>query len=93
MVALKPDTHTLLDGEVKVYKRGNSKRWQATFKIDQHWVRISTGKTVLEEARTVARDQYLAYKFRAKQELPVVTKRFEDVAKLAIADMQRQLDA
>ena len=33
MVALSPNTHLLLDGEVKVYKRGNSKRWQATFKI------------------------------------------------------------
>ncbi|EDM72513.1 phage integrase family protein [Roseobacter sp. AzwK-3b] len=93
MVALSPNTHVLLDGEVKVYKRGNSKRWQATFKIDQHWVRISTGKTDLEEAKTVARDQYLEYRFRAKHDLPVVTKRFEDVAKLAIADMQRQLDA
>ncbi|WP_375698434.1 tyrosine-type recombinase/integrase [Pseudophaeobacter sp. TrK17] len=93
MVALNPNTHVLLDGEVKVYKRGNSKRWQATFKIDQHWVRISTGKTDLEEAKTVARDHYLNYKFRAKHDLPVVTKRFEDVAKLAIADMQRQLDA
>src|SRR6056297_2644325 len=93
MVALNPNTHVLLDGEVKVYKRGNSKRWQATFKIDQHWVRISTGKTDLEEAKTVARDQYLEYRFRAKHDLPVVTKRFEDVAKLAIADMQRQLDA
>jgi hypothetical protein len=50
MVALKPDTHVLLDGAVKVYKRGNSRLWQATFKIDQHWVRISTGKRDLEEA-------------------------------------------
>ena len=44
MVALKADTHVLLDGAVKVYKRGNSRLWQATFKIDQHWVRISTGQ-------------------------------------------------
>ena len=54
-----PKTHLLLGGEVKVYKRDNSKRWQATFKIDEHWVRISTGKRDLEEAKTVARDQYL----------------------------------
>lgn len=93
MVALNPNTHVLLDGEVKVYKRGNSKRWQATFKIDEHWVRISTGKRNLEEAKTVAREQYLDYRFRAKHDLPVVTKRFEDVARLAIAEMQRQLDA
>jgi hypothetical protein len=56
-------------------------------------VRISTGKRDLEEAKTVARDQYLDYKFRSKHDLPIVTKRFEDVAKLAIADMQKQLDA
>jgi integrase len=93
MVALKPDTHVLLDGAVKVYKRGNSRLWQATFKIDEHWIRVSTGKRDLEEAKQAARDQYLDYRFRAKHDLPVVTKRFEDVAKLAIADMQRQLDA
>lgn len=40
MVALQPDTHVLLDGAVKVYKRGNSRLWQATFKIDQHWVHV-----------------------------------------------------
>ncbi len=44
MAKLGGDTHVLLDGAVKVYKRGNSKRWQATFQIDGHWVRISTGK-------------------------------------------------
>ena len=44
MVALKPDTHVLLDGAFKVEKYGNSRLWQATFKIDQHWVRISTGQ-------------------------------------------------
>jgi integrase len=41
----------------------------------------------------VAREQYLDYKFREKHGLPVVSKRFEDVANLAILDMQRQLDA
>jgi integrase len=92
MAKLNAETHVLLDGAVKVYQRGNSKRWQATFQIDGHWVRISTGKRDLEEAKTVARDQYLDYKFRAKHDLPVVTKRFEDVAQLSIADMQRQLD-
>ncbi|WP_420380847.1 hypothetical protein [Marivita sp.] len=48
---------------------------------------------MLEDAKQVARDHYLEYHFRAKHDLPIVTKRFEDVAKLAIADMQRQLDA
>jgi integrase len=92
MAKLNPQTHVLLDGAVKDYKRDNTKRWQATFQIEGHWVRISTGKRDLEEAKAVARDHYMDYKFRAKHDLPVVTKRFEDVARLAIADMQRQLD-
>lgn len=56
-------------------------------------MRISTGKRDLEEAKAAAREAYMDYRFRAKHDLPVVTKRFEDVARLAIADMQRQLDA
>ena len=93
MAKLNDNTHVLMDGSVKVYQRGNSKRWQATFQIGGVWVRISTGRKDLEEAKTVAREQYLDYKFREKHGLPAVSKRFEDVANLAISDMQRQLDA
>ena len=35
----------------------------------------------------------LEYKFRHKNDLPVVTKKFSDVARLTIADMRKQLDA
>jgi hypothetical protein len=45
MAKLNDDTHVLLDGAAKVYLRGNSKRWQATFQIDGHWVRISSTST------------------------------------------------
>lgn len=93
MAKLNDNTHVLMDGAVKVYQRGNSKRWQATFQIGGQWVRISTTQRDLEEAKRVARDQYLEYKFREKHGLPVVSKRFEDVANLAIADMQRNLEA
>ena len=93
MAKLHPDTHVLLDGAVKVYLRSNTKRWQATFQIEGQWIRISTGKRDLEEAKEVAREHYLDYKFRSKHDLPIVTKRFADVAQLSITDMQRQLDA
>lgn len=93
MAKLNTTTHVLMDGAVKVYKRPSNKRWQATFQIGGHWVRVSTGQLDLEEAKRVAREQYLDYKFREKHDLPIVTRRFEDVANLAIKDMQRQLDA
>lgn len=93
MARLGAETHVLMDGAVKVYKRPKTKRWQATFQIGGRWVRVSTGQRDLLDAKRVAHDQYLDYKFREKHDLPVVTKRFEDVANLAIKDMQRQLDA
>ena len=88
MRQLRDDTHLILDGEVRVYRRERSKRWQAAFVIDGHNVRISTGKRDLAEAKEYARDTFLEYKFRHKNDLPVVTKKFSDVAKLAIADMR-----
>ena len=93
MRPLRDDTQLILDGEVRVYRRANSKRWQAAFVIDGHTIRISTGKRDLAEAKEYARDAFLEYKFRHKNQLPVVTKKFSDVARLAIADMRKQLDA
>jgi len=90
---LRDDTVLILDGEVRVYRRERSRRWQAAFSIDGKAIRISTGKRDLNEAKDVARDTYLEYKFRHKNDLPVITKKFADVARLAIADMHKQLDA
>jgi len=90
---LRDDTVLILDGEVRVYRRERSRRWQAAFSIDGKPIRISTGKKDLNEAKEIARDTYLEYKFRHKNDLPVITKKFSDVARLAIADMRKQLDA
>ena len=52
MRQLRDDTHLILDGEVRVYRRERSKRWQAAFVIDGHTIRISTGKRDLAEAKS-----------------------------------------
>ena len=83
----------ILDGEVRVYRRERSRRWQAALSIDGKASRISTGKKDLEEAKDFARDTHLEYKFRHKNDLPVITKKLSDVARLAIAYMRKQLDA
>ena len=93
MRQLRDDTHLILDGEVRVYRRERSRRWQAAFNIDGHTIRVSTGKRDLAEAKEYARDTFLEYKFRHKNDLPIVTKKFSDVARLAIVDMRKQLDA
>jgi hypothetical protein len=93
MRQLRDDTHLILDGDVRVYRRERSKRWQASFSIDGHTIRVSTGKRDLAEAKEYARDTYLEYKFRHKNDLPIVTKKFSDVARLAMVDMRKQLAA
>jgi integrase len=51
------------------------------------------GTRDLRDAKDKARDTYLEYKFRHKNDLPIVTKKFSDVARLAIEDMRKQLDS
>ena len=92
MRQLRDDTHLLLDGEVRVYRREHSKRWQASFSIDGYTIRVSMGTRDLPDAKDKARDIYLEYKFRHKNDLPILTKKFSDVARLAIEDMRKQLD-
>ena len=53
MRQLRDDTHLILDGEVRVYRRERSGRWQAAFNIDGHTIRVSTGKRDLDAVSTV----------------------------------------
>lgn len=93
MVKLSPNTVTILDGDVKLTRRGGSSAWQAAFKIADRWVRVTTKCRQLAEAKDAARDLYMEYKFKAKHDLPIVTKRFDTVAQLVVADLRKQLDA
>ena len=61
--------------------------------LGPHTIRISTGKRDLDDAKKYARDLSLEQKIRHKNDLPLVTKKFFDVAKLAIVDMRNQLEA
>ena len=56
---LRDDTVLILDGEVRVYRRERSRRWQAVFSIDGRAIHISTGKRELGEAKDFACDTYL----------------------------------
>ena len=42
MRQLRDDTHLILDGEVRVYRRERSKRWQTAFVIDAHTICIAS---------------------------------------------------
>ncbi|MBI3285515.1 MAG: site-specific integrase [Burkholderiales bacterium] len=82
------------DGEVVLYKRVGSQRWQTRFKLnDEKWHRISTKQRNLEYAKTFACAAYDKARFLREENLPVSSRRFNDVAKLASDEMQKQLDS
>ena len=50
MPVLREDSVLIMDGAVKLYRRERSRKWQAAFQIDGQYIRISTGKSNLDEA-------------------------------------------
>ncbi|GAB5510407.1 MAG: hypothetical protein Rhims3KO_18080 [Hyphomicrobiales bacterium] len=93
MPKLSANTITLIDGDVRLYRRPNSRAWQASFKIDGRWVRITTHCKRLAEAKERAKELYVEYRIRQKSGLPVISKRFAAVAAYCIADMDKLLVA
>lgn len=91
MAKLSESTVVINDGDIKLYKRRNSSVWQAKFKIDNRWVRVSTERRKLDEAKLRAKRQIIEYEVMREKQIPVVTKTFGSVAKLAIAEMQEEL--
>ncbi len=89
---LNPNTPTLMDGEVRLFKRKRSSVWQVVFMMDGRQVRVSTKKRILKDAKDAAREIYLDYRFRQKNGLPVISNRFADVAALCRATMKEQLE-
>ena len=65
MPKLSSETVTLLDGDIRVFKRPRSRAWQATFKMDGTWVRVSTKCKQLSEAKEAAHKKH--YKIKRGQ--------------------------
>ena len=76
-----------------LYKRTNTRKWQARFKVSTYWKRITTKCLDLDEAQDVALEQYMEHLFKHKHSIPSVSKRFADIARLSIEEMKRQLEA
>lgn len=82
--------HKLRDSEVVLYKRPESSRWQARFKLpDGLWHHLSTKRTNLDEAKRVAADSYDHARYRHKDGQSAVSRRFRDVARLTINEFQK----
>lgn len=91
MAKLSASTVTINDGDILLYKRVRSTAWQAKFKIGQRWVRATTKLDDLADAKKAAKDLFTEFMFKQKHDVPVITKRFADVASYVIADMRKAL--
>jgi hypothetical protein len=69
---LNPNTPTLMDGEVCLFKRKRSSDRQVVFTKDGRQVRVGTKKRILQDALEAARDIVLDYCVRQKNGLPVI---------------------
>lgn len=80
-------THVLMDKTLIVYKRERSTIWQCRFKVDGVWQRASTKERELDKAKAIADGLRIEAEIRKRSNLPVVTRKFRDIAKLAIERM------
>lgn len=92
MAKLSASTVSINDGDILLYKRKRSSAWQAKFKIGSRWVRTTTKLDDLDKAKRAAKDLFTEYQFKQKHDVPVITRRFADVARYVIADMRTALN-
>ena len=63
------------------------------FKNGSRWIRVTTKEKNLKDAKEVARELYTDARYRVKHGIPAQSKRFKDVAKLAVDRMEKAMAA
>ena len=83
----------LRDGEVVLYRRENSGKWQARYKLaDRKWHRISTKEKNITYAINVATEAYDRARFLADEDVVITSKKFGVVATAVAKSLQDELD-
>jgi integrase len=88
-----PETIVVRNNAIRLVRRANSPTWQAHFKVEKLgiWIRKSTKKQNIDEARESAEDMWMEAKILAKQGHPVLTKKFKAVAESVLIDLHRKI--
>ena len=84
------NTFQLLPKKLIVYRRAHSAAWQCRFKIGNRWFAASTKESDLNTAKERAQRLMIEAEVRSAADIPVVTKRFRDVAKLTLQTMDTE---
>lgn len=71
-----------------LYQRSKSDYWQVRVKLDSgEWYRKTTGKLEIEEAKQEALRLFYTVRDRAEQNLPQQTRRFRQLAKVVVREL------
>jgi integrase len=84
-------THVITENELIVYRRENSSIWQCRFKVDGNWQRASTKERNLQSAKEKAKDLHLEAKIRQREGLPVLSRKFRNVANMAVKRLKDEI--
>ena len=77
----------ILEGKATLFRRTESDVWHVRYKAHGKWERMTTKCANLKQAKQAGTDIVMNAMFRVQNNLPIVSKRFTAVAKLAIARM------
>jgi integrase len=79
-----------MDKTLVLYRRERSGVWQCRFKVAGVWQRATTKERDIKAAKEVAKRLMIEAELRKRENLPVVTRRFRDVAKLAVQRLEHE---
>lgn len=91
MPAKIESTRVILERQLILYLRNHSGAWQCRYKCDGKWQRGTTKETDFKKAVERAKRMLIEAEIRKEQNIPVVTRKFRDIAKLAIVRMKEEL--
>ena len=91
MTTKKETTYQLIHRNLTIYQREHSQVWQCRYKVANKWLRATTKETKFDLAVARAKELLIEAEIRHRSGIPVVTKRFKDIAELAIDRMERDL--
>lgn len=75
-------THTMFDGRLQLYKRGEGRHWQCAARVGGRRFRQTTGEDTLDRAKDVAEEWYLALRGKLRNgEIEPDERTFGSVAK------------
>ena len=90
MAEKKETTHELMEGTLVLYRRERSNIWQCRYKVDGRWQRATTKERDLKKAKEAAKVLLIKAEIRKQENLPVITRKFRSIAKLALERMANE---